>query len=129
MLSDNNKQFGNLEIVRIFIFGLCNTTNYEHLIALQSNLCLDSSDFNKNKSFLEQFWCECGEDSLFDNFSKHIFTTLYEMHDRELTKKCQPFPENWKISSDNNIFPHYVGSLFHVLQERLKLLELLKKQI
>ena len=125
MLSHNNKQFGNLDIVKNFIFGLCNTITYEHLIALESNLCPDSSDFNNKKSFLEQFVCESAGDSLSDDFSKHleICTMLYEMHDPELTKKVvERFTKTWKIS--HNIFPHDVGNLFYVLQERQKLLKL-----
>ena len=127
VLSDNDKYFVNLDVVKNFIFGMCNTTTYEHLIALQSNLCPDNLDFNKKKSFLEQFVCKCAEDSSPDNFSEHldICSKLYEMHDRELTKKVvERFPEEWKISSDSNIFPHDVGSLFYALQERQKLLEL-----
>ena len=124
---ENNKQFGNLDVVKNFIFGLCNTTTYEHLIALQSKLSPDRLDFNKKKSFLEQFLCNYAGKSSSDNFSKYleICTMLYEMHDRELTKKVvERFPEEWEISPDNNIFPHDVGSLFYALQERQKLLEL-----
>ena len=126
VLSDNDRQFGNLNIVKNFVFGLCNTTTYEHLIALQSNLCPDSLDFDKKKSFLEQFVSKCAGDSSSNYSSKHlkICTMLYEMHDQELTKKVvDRFPEVWEISRDN-IFPHDVGSLFYVLQERQKLLEL-----
>ena len=131
MLSDNDKQFGNLDVVKNFIFGLCNTTSYEHLISLQSNLCPDSLDFNKKKSFLEQFVCKYVEESSPKNFSKHleICTMLYEIHDREMTKKVvERFPEIWEISSDHNIFPHDVGSLFYVLQESQKLLKLVLNQ-
>ena len=127
MLSDNDEQFGNLEVVKNFIFGLCNTTTYEHLIGLQSSLCPDSIDFNKKKSFLEQFLCKCAGDSSSNNFSKYleICSLLYEMQNRELTKKVvKHFPEEWEISRDRNIFPHDVGSLFYVLLERQKLLEL-----
>ena len=126
VLSDNDKQFGNLNVVKNFVFGLCNTTTYEHLIALQSNVCPDSLDFNK-KLFLEQFLCKYAENSSSGYFSQHldICTMLYEMHDRELTKKVvERFPEEWKISSDYNIFPHDVRSLFYVLQERQKFLKL-----
>ena len=38
VLSDNDKKFGNLDVVKNFMFGLCSTTTYEHLIALQLNL-------------------------------------------------------------------------------------------
>ena len=126
VLSDNNKQFGNLDVVKNFIFGLCNTTTCKHLTALQPNLCPDSLDFDNKKSFLEQFVCKCAESSSSNTFSKHleICTMIYEMHDQELTKTVvERFPEKWQIS-DNNIFPHDVGSLFYVLQERQKLLEL-----
>ena len=126
VLSGNDKQFGNLDVVKNFVFGLFNTTTYEHLVALQLNLRPESLDFNKKKSFLEQFACKCAEESLSDNFSKYleICTLLYEMHDRELTKKVvERLPEEWKILS-NSIFPHDVGSLFYALQERQKLLEL-----
>ena len=127
MLSDNDEHFGNLDVVKNFSFGLCNTATYEHLISLQSSLFPDSLDFNKKKLFLEKFVCKCARDSSSDNFSKHleICTMLYEMHDQELTKKVvERVPKDWKISSGNNIFPHDVGSLFYVLQERQKLLEL-----
>ena len=125
VLSGNDKQLGNLDVVKNFIFGLCNSTTYEHLIALRSNSCPESLDFNKKKSFLEQFVCEYAKDT--ENFSKYleICSKLYEMHDRELTKKVvERFPEMWKIPFRHLIFPHDVGSLFHVLQERQKLLEL-----
>ena len=115
MLSGNDKQLGNLDAVKNFIFGLCNTTTYKHLIALRSNSCPESLDFNKKKSFLEQFVCEYAKDT--DNFSKHlkICSKLYEMHDRELTKKVvERFPEKWEITFRHLIFPHDVGRLFHV---------------
>ena len=107
------------------IFGLCNTTTYVYLIALRSKSCPESLDFNKKKSFLEQFACEYAKDT--DNFSKHlkICSKLYEMHDRELTKKVvERFFEKWEITFRHPIFSHDVGRLFHVLQERQKLLEL-----
>ena len=127
VLSDNDKHYVNLDVVKNFIFGMCNTTTYKHLIALQSNLCPDNLELNKKKSFLEQLVCKCAEDSSFDNFSKHldICSMLYEMHDRELTKKVvERFPEKWEIQFCHDIFPHDVGSLFHVLQERQKPLDL-----
>ena len=125
VLSGNDKQLGNLDVVKNFMFGLCNTTTYKHLIALRSKSCPESLDFNKKKSFLEQFVCEYAKDT--NTFSKHleICSKLYEVHDRELTKKVvERFPEEWEISSGNNIFPHDVGSLFYALQERQKLLVL-----
>ena len=92
VLSSNDKQLGNLDVVKNFIFGLCNTNTYEHLIALRSKSCPESLDFNKKKSFLEQFVCEYAKDT--DTFSKHleICSKLYEVHDRKLTKKsCRAF--------------------------------------
>ena len=127
VMSHTNEQLGNLDVVKNFIFGMCNTTTYKHLIALESSLCPDISNFNKKKSFLEQFVCKYAGDCTFDEFSKclEVCTMLYEMHDRELTKKVvERFSEEWGISSDNNIFPHDVGSLFYALKERQKLLEL-----
>ena len=127
VISHTNEQSGNLDVVKNFIFGMCNTTTYKHLMALESSLCPDISNFNKKKTFLEQFVCNYAGDYTFINFSKclEVCAMLYEMHDRELTKKVvERFPEKWKISSKNNIFPHDVGSLFHALQERQKLLEL-----
>ena len=124
VMSHTNEQLGNLDVVKNFIFGMCNTTTYEHLMALESSLCPDISNFNKKKSFLEQFVCKY---AAFSEFSKclEVCTMLYEMHDRELTKKAvERFSEEWEISSENNIFPHDVGSLFYALQERQKLLEL-----
>ena len=125
VMSHTNKQLGNLDVVKNFMFGMCNTTTYKHLIALESSLCPDISNFNKKKSFLEQFVCKYAGDSTFNKFSKclEVCTMLYEMHDRELTKKVvERFPEKWKVS--DNIFPHDVGSLFYALRERQKLLEL-----
>ena len=125
VMSHTNKQLGNLDVVKNFMFGMCNTTTYKHLIALESSLCPDISNFNKKKLFLEQFVCKYAGDSTFNKFSKclEVCTMLYEMHDRELTKKVvERFPEKWKVS--DNIFPHDVGSLFYALRERQKLLEL-----
>ena len=127
VISHKNKQLGNLDVVKNFIFGMCNTTTHKHLIALESSLCPDISNFNKKKSFLEQFVCKYARDSTFNKFSNYleVCTMLYEMHDRELTKKVvERFPKKWEISSKNNMFPHDVGSLFYALQERQKLLKL-----
>ena len=125
VMSHTNEQLGNLDVVKNFMFGMCNTTTYKHLMALESSLCPEISNFNKKKSFLEQFVCKYAGDSTFNKFSKclEVCTMLYEMHDRELTKKVvERFPEKWEISG--NIFPHDVGSLFYALRERQKLLEL-----
>ena len=127
VISHTNEQLGNLDVVKNFMFGMCNTTTYKHLMALESSLCPGISNFNKKKSFLEQFVCKYAEDCTFNDFSKclEVCTMLYEMHDQELTKKVvKRFPEEWKVLPNNNIFPHDVGSLFYALQERQKLLEL-----
>ena len=126
VLSNSGERFENLDVVKNFVFGLCNATTYKHLTDLQSNLYPDSSDFIKKKLFLEQFLCNCAADCSSDDFPKHleICNMLYEMQDRELTKKVvERFSKQCEISHDN-IFPHDVGSLFYALQERQKPLKL-----
>ena len=128
VMSHKNEQLENLDVVKNFMFGMCNTTTHKRLMALESSLCPDiSNSNNKKKSVLEQFVCKYAGDCTFNDFSKCLeaCTMLYEMHDQELTKKVvERFPEKCKVSPNNNIFPHDVGSLFYALQERQKLLKL-----
>ena len=126
VLSVNDEQFGNLDVVKNFLFGLCNASTYERLTYLQSTLFSDQSDFEKKKLFLEQFACKITEDLSSNKLSKYleICSLLYEMQDQELTKKVvDRFPDVLNIVGDY-IFPHDVGSLFYVLQERQKLLKM-----
>ena len=124
VLSVNDKQFGNLDVVKTFLFGLCNASTYERLTDLQSTLYPDYSDFEEKKSFLEEFVCKITQDLSSGKFSKYleICSLLYEMQEQELTKKVvDRFPDRLEIEHDN-MFPHDVGSLFYVLQKRQKLL-------
>ena len=126
VLSVNDKRFGNLDVVKTFLFGLCNAATYERLTDLQSTLFPDYSDFEAKKLFLEEIVCKITEDLSSNELSKYleICSLLYEMHDQELTKKVvDRFPDLLKIEH-GNIFPHDVGSLFYVLRERQKLLEM-----
>ena len=126
VLSDNDEQFGNLDVVKNFLFGLCNASTYERLTDLQSTLFPDQSDFEKKKLFLEQFACKITEDLSSNKLSKYleICSLLYEMQDQELTKKVVDcFPDELEVDRDN-IFPHDVDSLFYLLQERQKLREM-----
>ena len=126
VLSDNGKKFGNLHQVKKFIFGLCNSTTYKRLTNLQTTLFSDNTEFNKKKLLLKTYVCQIAQDLSSDDFSKYleICSMLYEKHDQELTKKIvESFPGQLIISSRHNIFPHDVGSLNYVLQERQKLLE------
>ena len=122
----NDKRSGNLDVVKSFLFGLCNASTYERLVNFESTFFPDYSDFDEKKSFLEEFVCKITENLLSDEFSKYleICSLLYEMHNQELTKKVVDcFPDLLKMEREN-IFPHDVGSLFYVLQERQKLLEI-----
>ena len=127
VLFDNDEQFGNLDVVKTFLFGLCNASTYKRLTDLQITLFPDYSQFDEKKSFLEEFVCEITEDCLSDDeFSEYlvICSLLYEMQDQELTKKAVDcLPELLKIGRDN-IFPHDVCSLFYVLQKRQQLLQM-----
>ena len=126
VLSANNEEFGNLDVVKNFVFGLCNTNTYDRLTNLQSNLLPDSSDFKKKKSFLEQLVCKNAKNVSSGNIPKYleICSLVYEMQNRDLTKKVVGcFPKKLKISFNDNIFPHDIGSLFYVLQERQELLK------
>ena len=126
VLSVNDERFGNLDVVKTFLFGLCNASTYERLTNLQSTLYPDHSDFDEKKLFLEGFVGKITEDLLSYKLFEYlkVCSLLYEMQDRELTKKVvDRFPDLLDIDQDN-IFPHEVGCLFYVLQERDKLLEI-----
>ena len=126
VLSVNDEQLGNLDVVKTFLFGLCNASTYERLIDLQSTLFPDYSDFDEKKLFLGQFVCKITEDLSSNKVSKYleICSLLYEMQDHELTKKVvDRFPDVLNIGGDN-IFPHDIGSLFYVLQKRQALLKM-----
>ena len=126
VLSVSEERFGNLDVVKKFIFGLCNPTTYARLTNLLSTSLPDNSAFDQKKSFLEEFVCKFLENLSDDDFPRYleICSWLYEMHDQELTKKVvERFTDQLEISK-KNIFPHDVGSLFYVLQEREKILKL-----
>ena len=126
VLSASDEQFGNLDVVKNFIFGLCNTTTYQRLINLPSTSFPENLDFDQKKLFLEQFVCKISKGLSSNDFLKYleICSWLYEIQDRELARKVvEHFSGLLKIHS-SNIFPHDVGSLFYVLQERKRLLEL-----
>ena len=127
VLSVRDERFGNLDVVKNFVFGLCNELTYERLTNLPSTSFHENSDFDQKKLFLEQLVCKMAEDLSSDKFSKYleICSMLYEMHDQELTKKvAELFPNRISILSTDKIFPHDVNGLCYVLQERQKLLEL-----
>ena len=132
VLSAGDKRFGNLDGVKNFIFGLCNATTYHRLTHLQSTTFLDNSNFYQKKSFLEPLICNMANLSS-DNFPEFfkiskffkLCSLLYEMQDQELTKKVvEHIPRKLEIDPYQNIFPHDVGSMFYVLQERQKLMEM-----
>ena len=126
VLSDDGERFGNLDVVKNFVYGLCNAATYERLTNLQTIFFPDNLDFKKKKLLLEKFVCQIAEEISPEDFRNYleICCKLYEMHDRELTKKVvERFPNLLEITREN-IFPHDVGSLCYVLQERQQLLEL-----
>ena len=125
-LSANNKRFENLDVVRNFIFGLCNAATFRRLINLQSHLSLDNSNVDKKKLHLEQFVSKLAKDRRSFKFHKclKICSMLYEMQDQKVTKNIvELFPEELEIDNKDNIFPHDVSCLFYVLQERRNLLQ------
>ena len=125
VLSDNFEKFGNLDVVKKFIFGLCNVNTYDRLTDLQLTLFSVNSDFDRKKLFLEQFVCNISKSLSSSDFLKclEICSLLYEMQDQQLTKKVvENFPEELQMC--DNIFPHDVGNLCYVLQERIKFMVL-----
>ena len=128
VLSVNDERFGNLDVVKLFAFGLCNPTTYEHLIHLPSSLLSKNANFKGKKLFLEQFVYKKAENLSSRNFRKclEICSLLYEMQDEELTRNVvQRFPTQLEISFGDNIFPHDVSSLCNVLEKRQDLLQLI----
>ena len=124
----NDERFGNLDVVKLFIFGLCNPTTHEHLIHLPSTLLPNNANFDRKKLFLEQLVSKMAGNFSTQNFRKclEICSLLYEMQDEELTRNVvQRFPTQLKLSSGDNIFPHDISSLCNVLQKRQDLLELI----
>ena len=135
-LSPNNKRFNkqtittneNLDVVRNFIFGLCNAATFRRLINLQPKLSLDNSNVDKKKLHLEKFVSKLVKDRRSFKFHKYlkICSMLYEMQDQKVTKNIvELFPEELEIYNKENIFPHDVSCLFYVLQERHNLLDLI----
>ena len=128
VLSVNDERFGNLDVVKLFIFGLCNPNTHKHLIHLPSSLLPKNANFKEKKLFLEQFVCQMAENLSLRSFPKclEICSLLYEMQDEEVTRNVvQRFPAQLKMSSVYNIFPHDVSILCNVLQKRQDLLELI----
>ena len=114
------------DVVKTFLFGLCNETTYEHLTNLLPS-SYDDSDFKTKKSFLEQSIFGMARDmsSISNSFSKclEICSLLYEMNNLELTKKnAELFPDS--LHFIGRVFPHDVDSLCNVLKERKKPLAL-----
>ena len=123
-----DKQFENLDVVKVFIFGLCNATTYRHLIHLPSSLVPNKANFVRKKLLLKQFGCKIAEDLSSRNFPKYleVCSLLYEMQDQELTiKVVERFSKELQISPNDKIFPHDVVTLCDVLQYRQSLLELM----
>ena len=122
-----NEQPGDSDMVTNFICGLCNAATYDRLTKLSKTSNSGNLDLHQKKLFLEQFICEIADDISCNDFPKclKICSMLYEMQSQELTQKVvERFPEQFKIHDKENIFPHDLDSLFYVLQERKKLLEL-----
>ena len=127
----------NLEVVKKFLFGLCNPTTYDRLRALHN-----SSDKNKTILDLEQknkFLKTFSSNVVKGPFLKRIrsklpFSTIpsvdfstylsvcvwiYESQQYDLTEEVAKLTSKHLLIS-GNIFPHEVSSLCYVLQARLQ---------
>ena len=127
----------NLEVVKKFLFGLCNPETYKRLLALKksSDTSRTTSDLeNRNRSlqeyfsevvqgpFLKRILSKLHLSSVYSiDFSRYLVVCLwiYESQQQELTKKLAMVTSK-HLSISGNIFPHEVSALCYVLRARVQ---------
>ena len=125
----------NLEVVKRFLFGLCNPDTYKRLLALHKSSDTNRaiSDIKQKQKSLKNYFLEViKEPFLKKMFSKlHLSTIpsinfsnyqtvclwIYESQRKELTEEVAKFASKHLLIS-GNIFPHEVASLCHVFRAR-----------
>ena len=139
LFSVNNQT--NFEVVKKFLFGLCNPDTYKRLLTLNNSLNTNKivSDLKEKNLSLTTFFSNVMNGPFFKailyklhlssaytiDFASYQIVCLwiYESQQKELTEEAAKLtPMNLLVSG--NVFPHEVSSLCYVLRARLQPLTL-----
>ena len=127
----------NLEVVKKFLFGLCNPETYKRLLALNksSDTGRNFIDLEDKNKFLQEFFFKVLKgpfvkrmlstlqlSSVYSvDFSRYLVVCLwiYESQQKKLTENLAILTSK-HLSISGNIFPHEVSALCYVLRPRVQ---------